>query len=700
MSGRAVTRSGRVAGVAALAVVVAAALLLPMVSAAATSGSTAPASPPRLGQATEGAIVLVSQTPTVAAGGTFELVVRLDDLPADGLIEVVLHGRVRSRSELAASMEGNSLRSDVYSITQPLTSVPLAADGTRHLSLSLDPAAGGIGLTASGAYPLEVVAQSADGTALATLITHVLVQPGPTDESPPLAVAILARIGAPPALQPDGSYDLDADRVAGDAGLVAALAAAPDVPATLDVTPETLDALSTEPPESAPDMLDLLTVAASRRAVLGHPYVDVSPDVLAGAGLDDELTRQLERGQVVLTNALGVAPQGAAWVAGPDLGRRGLDLLERAGVRHVVVDPQQVEPLRAGITSLSLAQPFLLSSDGEPTVDAMAIDPDITDHLGTDVEPGLEVSRLLAEMAMLWFEQPGIARGLVVPVDGTVRGEVVQGLLAGVGAGGMFHAVTLDQLFADAEPLRQPGGGRVDRTLVPADDGAIGSGLAAALRASRRTLASFVPLVGEDSPRAEPIAAQLLLATARGVDGDDRRAHVDAADQAMSAVTAAVSAPAHETVTLTARDGTVPLSLRNDAGLPVHVVVRMRSPKLEFPAGDTIPITLTDPNTRLDIGVRTRASGAFPLEVTVTSPDGGLVLASVSYSVQSTAVSGVGVVLSAGAAFFLMVWWARHWSRTRRSRKLVSSGHPAHAHRESAEDDRESDGEATGPTPD
>ena len=44
---------------------------------------------------------------------------------------------------------------------------------------------------------------------------------------------------------------------------------------------------------------------------------------------------------------------------------------------------------------------------------------------------------------------------------------------------------------------------------------------------------------------------------------------------------------------------------------------------------------------------------------------------------QSTAVSGVGVVLSVGAALFLMVWWARHWRRTRRSRKLVATTHPA-----------------------
>jgi hypothetical protein len=138
----------------------------------------------------------------------------------------------------------------------------------------------------------------------------------------------------------------------------------------------------------------------------------------------------------------------------------------------------------------------------------------------------------------------------------------------------------------------------------------------------------------------------------------------------------AISAPARETITLTARDGTVPLTLRNDAEMPVRVVVHLRSPKLEFPEGESIALTLTEATTRLDIEVRTLASGSFPLEVQITSPDGGITLSTIDVSVQSTAVSGVGVVLSAGAALFLMVWWARHWRRTRRSAKLVDTTHP------------------------
>lgn len=626
------------------------------------------------------AIELVRQTPTVSRGGTFELWLRLSDLPPDGVIELVLHGRVRSRSELAASREGDGLRSQVYNVATSIAELPEGADGTRHLAISLDPSVpGGIGLTTSGAYPVEIVAQDATGTTVTTLVTHLLLQPDEADESPPLAVAVVAELGAAPALQPDGSISLPASTVERMASLTAALTAVPDVPATLAATPETIEALAGSGDEQHAALLDQLRVAAAGRSVMARPYVDVSPDALVDAGLEAELTQQLATGRLVLADALGVDPSIATWVADPDLDSDGLAALQRAGARHVVVDPEQLQPLRSGVLSLSLAQPFLIDTDGEAEVDALALDPRIVELLDTTGSAGLEVSQLLAELAMLWFEQPGVPRGVVVPIGSSVDGQVLEGVLAGLDAGGIFDAVGLDDVFATASPLRQPGGGRVDRPLVPEPGGRISQSLAGHVQSTRSLLASFTSVVGADSPRSAPVAAQLLVATARGIDAEERRAHVDAARSSMEEVLGAVTVPEHETVTLTAREGTVPLTLGNDTGIPVNVVVRLRSPKLEFPDGDTISLTLTEATTRVDLAVRARTSGAIPLEVEVLSPDGALLLGAVDYSVQSTAVSGLGLVLSAGAAFFLMVWWARHWRRTRRSRKLVASTHPVHA---------------------
>jgi hypothetical protein len=180
-------------------------------------------------------------------------------------------------------------------------------------------------------------------------------------------------------------------------------------------------------------------------------------------------------------------------------------------------------------------------------------------------------------------------------------------------------------------------------------------------------------MVGDDGPEVATLDGHLLRATGSGISTSQRRREVDAARDAVAAVDDAVSTPEAVTITLTARSGTVPLTIRNDTGRPVDVQLRFRSPKLELPGGQTRAVTLTEPTTRLDIAVRTRTSGAFPFEVDVTSPDGALTLATTRYSVRSTAVSGVGLVLSIGAGLFLAVWWARHWRQSRNT-KLVDSG--------------------------
>lgn len=631
-------------------------------------------------------IELAAQTPVVPPGGTFVVRLRLDGVPADGSIRMVVHQRVRSRSELAQSMDGDGLRGQALDTVTALSTLATEADGTRRLALSLDPASGGLLLRAEGIYPVELIAQDAALAPLATLVTHLIVPPEEGDDSPDLGVAVLAEVGAPPALQPDGTTRLERAAVDDMAELVTGLVAAPDVPATLAVTPETIDVLAASAEPGDAELVVALRTAAVGRTVLALPYVEVSPDDLAPAGLLGELGQQRDRGRQVLTDALDVEPTGSLWMAPPELGADGLAALAFSGVRRLVVSDTQIAPLDSGIISFSVAQPFLLrvpdgtSADvAAPTdVQALATDPVVLDRLASEGSPGLVASRVLSELAFLRLEQPSVARSVVLPIGAGTPAGVVQLVLDGLGSGRPFAAMGLDEAFDHAIPLLDGGGNQVDRRLLPVTTTPIRTAEARALTGARAHLGTFVGLVGADSPRTDPLARHLLLATAADLTAADRRGHIDTVEAAINGVTSKVSTPATFTLTLTAREGTIPLTIRNDSGVPLHVSVRLRSQKLEFPEGDTIDLVLTEESQRIDIAVRALASGAFPLEVDVTSPDGQRSLAMTRYTVRSTAVSGAGLVLSVGAGLFLIVWWALHWRRTRRSAKLVATAdHPA-----------------------
>ena len=145
----------------------------------------------------------------------------------------------------------------------------------------------------------------------------------------------------------------------------------------------------------------------------------------------------------------------------------------------------------------------------------------------------------------------------------------------------------------------------------------------------------------------------------------------------IASVTSEIVAPLQQFVTLTSQSGKIPLNLENRSQIPVRVHVVLDSDKLEFPDGNVIDTVLPSAaTTRLDVEVTTRASGAFPLSVSVRSPDDILDITSTQFTVRSTAISGVGLVLSIGAGAFLLIWWARHFRKTRRARALVDSAHP------------------------
>jgi hypothetical protein len=134
------------------------------------------------------------------------------------------------------------------------------------------------------------------------------------------------------------------------------------------------------------------------------------------------------------------------------------------------------------------------------------------------------------------------------------------------------------------------------------------------------------------------------------------------------------------TYRLTAREGTIPLTLVNDNPFAVRVEVELTSDKLVFKQSRTAGresidnlVLRANGTTTEAIPVKARTSGAFPMRVTVSSPNAQLELGRTTFTITSTVASGVGIVLSVGAALFLLLWWGSHWRTTRRARRLVAA---------------------------
>ena len=252
-------------------------------------------------------------------------------------------------------------------------------------------------------------------------------------------------------------------------------------------------------------------------------------------------------------------------------------------------------------------------------------------------------------------------------------------LLAGLSGNPSLAAVTLTQLFQQV-PVggnREPSVRRLQ--AGPAARG-ISHGAAQKIAVGREQLSSFAASVPSTSaqtcsspsghaPEVTALNDGLLGTEARGLNTAQRAAALALFDRAFSAETDKISLATERTITFTAQRAPIPITVLSATSYPFCVVVTLASDKFTFPDGNTRVLLLDRPTTSVRVTAQARTSGdRLPIDVSLRTPDGQLLITRQVLTVHSTAISFVGVALTVFAGAVLVVWWIRTWRRSRRTR--------------------------------
>lgn len=645
-------------------------------------------------------ITLVEQTHWVEPDGDLALRLRVDGAPDGAALEVALHERLTGRIQFTESLDGTGLgpvldrrcgalaASGIVALDPcrlDLADASLDEDGAVTIALSVRSGPGPadrILLPGDGVYPVSITLTDAGGATLDTVVTHLRRLPDAGDDSPPLAVTTLLPLTAAVAHQPDATIAIDPRRRAALRALAQVLADHPDVPLVVLPTPETVDALGlTEDPAVA-----TLSGALDGRQVLALPYVDVDVGSWWAAGMDPELEDLLTTGGDRLSTWLDVRPDRRTWLVQPTTDAATTARLRAFGVDQLVVPEEQLAPLDQDRYPLALDQPFAVPAEDGTTVPAVMDDQELRSHIGSTGDPVLDAHVVLADLALLYAQRPGVSRGVAfsLPAD-DLDPRFLDTLLAGLEEPSVLAASTADELFATAEAAQAAD---TAEPLVRPVLAVPPPGLGNYPEQRRQADAELVPyraLVG-DAPELDEMTDLLRVSGDRSLTEEEQQAYLDAPTRLLRSTVDAIVAPDQPAVTLTAREGTIPINLVNTSERDIAVSVHLESEKLEFPDGSVVETVLTPGENRLAVAVEARATGAFPVEVRVTSPDGSIELATTRFSLRSTAVPGIGIALSALAALVLAVWWARHWRTARRARRLVPTATSPELHDQVLED--------------
>ncbi|HVL05541.1 MAG TPA: DUF6049 family protein [Acidimicrobiales bacterium] len=626
-----------------------------------------------------GRMTFVAQTPWVATGGDFLIRVHVDRPPGASNLEFVLtvFPAVATRSEFVETLADRMADSPHVTLQPvPLAGLRTEANGDVVLSVPIrdpnqprDPSRVLLP-PRDGVYPVRVeLRDRLAGTTVDKFVTHLLHTPE-VHVTPKLGVSLVFPVHAPPALQPDGTRVLpDGDVLTAMAQGVEAVRATPFV---LAPTPETVAALAASNEREAKVLLNSLRSAAAERTMLSGPYVPANLAALMGAGLDGEVASQLNRGAATLTEILGARLDSRTWLAEEALDPKVIDTLAGRGFDRVLT----AEPLLTPIPEqkLTLTRPFVLS--GRSTrVQAAAADAGLTAHFDGAANQALSAHHLLADLAVVYLDRPGDdeRRGVaaVAPRDWRPTRQFTDVVTGGLALSPIIEPMSLDTLFASVPGARDDSGANLVRRPAIPTPGSVAE-VAADVAEGRRNLNSLGSVLGSGNAASAVIEEQLLVAESSDLKTlRQREAYVTGANRQVKAQLDEIEMPEGRSFTLTARTGEIPLTFKNNTGKPVRVVVRIESDKLDFPAGTTVELELTRLNTIQRFPVVARASGAFPIRITMESPDGHLEVGRARITVRSTAASGASLVVAMGAATFLAVWWGRNAMKGRRARGLV-----------------------------
>lgn len=576
-------------------------------------------------------------TPWVAPDGEFAVRVALPPEYPGGRLQARVFramddgSEVRSTADPTRRYRWATYTEDIASGAPSVTlRIPLGDGEDGAWRLQLD----------AGVYPVLLEAFPVEGEPWQAL-TYLVHLP---ELAPTSQVALIVPVSAELRWTSATGVEVAPDEVARLGDLATTLAAYPEVPVTLALEPGLLVALAEAP--GGPAVRDALAGVGRRGEVLQAPFVDVAAGSWAGTLLAPALVEQFTAGEAALTAFLGRPPDGTSWVVDAGDSPELLQWLAARGVSRYLLTPHVPGGgLAGGDTPLSIAG----IAAPHRAYAAATVDAPLP---AAGANPVLQANHLLGALSADALAGRLEPKALLAPSPAGGDTQTLRALLQALGAPGLLEGTTTSALPNDASSS-------VEVPLPPRPSEPTPE-LVDHISRLRGRVDNFTAAAGDGDPAIAGFRQAALVAGRADIDDGMRARHLAEVEASLQESLAGVEIVDGGALTITSHQARLPVTLRNTSDRTLDVAVVAQSAELTM-LGEPGRVTLLPSATEdIEIPFRVSRSGDFLVEVTVLTPDGGFALASAEVTLRSTAVSGVGIVLSVGALAFLGLWWARN----------------------------------------
>ncbi len=607
-----------------------------------------------------GRLALVDQTPYVAADGAFGITLRwTGEQRTDLTVSARVFGAISAESDVGQPPSTDTLRR--YPGPEERFALSTVADPSGEFFFeipirSFEAADDRVFITDPGVYPVVVEVRDADGP-VTSVQTHLIRLPTETAEIPSL-------------LRTNVVINVSVADGINLAEIIPLLERHPSLPLTVVLEPGVIRQL-----ESDPELNAAFVTALGERPASAVPVLNLDPSSLAEIGgealyeqtlveTNDRLaTLGIRTDPTVLPVAATLTADGAAM-----LDRLGIDIVINLdssrepggaievgqGLRVLTIDEGRTAQLRSGPLAAQRANELLASLAVRQQLDGSPIVLGGPELRSLDGSSG---DTLALELVLSALDQPG----LIEAVDVNIA----------TGSGSAVPLRLAERPLQDLRPVQD------DVNNFLAD------------------MVTYREFSGEQGIATERLSQGLLASLSSNLNPDERARELARLQATLDSELDVISMPSDQSITITAQNAAVPVAIDNESLGERTVLLRFTSDRINVAQHETT-VTLEPGRTNLEIDLETRTLGQSPLQIEVLTPDGSRSLSSTRYGVRSTAIPGLGYLLSITALLFLVAWWIVSISRSRSEANAAAIAATVSA--ESAADDSttETDTETAG----
>jgi hypothetical protein len=397
-----------------------------------------------------------------------------------------------------------------------------------------------------------------------------------------------------------------------------------------------------------------------------HRAIDAPPSSIDIAGLathhlTSQIGEQLTLSQKLLTSLTGRYVDDPVLLSGPQ-SPAGLFALARLGIGHVVLPEQDLTV--APSNTLTWGAPFHVVGAGSLT--ALNVDGPLSSLVNdSSMEPGRRAALTIGSLAFLHFEAPNAPSSRSVVIEASVNASsstFLSDLLSGLSNDPFTALAPLTPLFDSS--LVGTDGSPIDRSLGPTSDS---SSWSAHNVSSLLSLISAVTSY-DQGVKTGDVATSLRVDVARAEfigSASQRQTAIDAAQNLLNSQLKDFSVDA-SAITLAGTGSSIPVTIISHASYTVDAVVHLATNGISFPKGSAVPISMTSPTMSIRVPTNDPRGSSLTLQVTLTTPNGQVVLARSAIQVRIAGTSVVGYLLTFASLFVLALWW---WRTNRRRSK-------------------------------